>query len=49
MQIVDGREYIPEVRKLIKEYPDSLGRTLMDEILSRAKAVGFSEIVLDTR
>ncbi len=48
MQIVDGREYIPEVRKLIKEYTDSLGRTLMDEILSRAKAVGFSEIVLDT-
>lgn len=114
MQIVDGREFIPEVRGLIKEYTDSLGRdltfqalddelrdpakkyappngelivaingenvlgmvayhrhssercelkrlyvrpearglglgcALMDEILSRAKAAGFSEIVLDT-
>lgn len=114
MHIVDGREYIPEVRELIKEYTDSLGRdltfqaledelrdpakkytppngelivaidgkkvlgmvayhrhsdkrcelkrlyirhearglglgcALMDEILGRAKAAGFSEIVLDT-
>ncbi len=28
MQITDGKDYIPQVRELIREYTDALGRDL---------------------
>ena len=42
MQIVDGKEYIPQVRDLILEYADCLGRDLSfqnieDELKNPAK------------
>ena len=35
MQITDGKDYIPQVRELIREYTDALGRDLRDEAAVR--------------
>ena len=48
MQIVDGKEYIPQVRDLILEYADCLGERLIAALLQQAKKAGYREMVLDT-
>lgn len=44
MQITDGKDYIPQVRELIREYTDAL----VEAIVAHAQRAGYREMVLDT-
>lgn len=54
IHIIDGKPYLDQVKELIQEYTNWLGRghalgdRLIESIMDHAKVSGYKEMVLDT-